>query len=212
MSETMDVKIGAEFRPKESMKSIYLIYFFVILLVGFLSWITPIAIYVLLFEPEYNLILSLLLLPLLLSSVFVVYWIQRYYWTVKYLLGDREIVVTRGVWFRSKKIVPYNRITNVEIHQGPISRRFGVGTVSIQTAGYSRPSSSMGRSAEAEIEFVEDFEGLKDIVRSFIAKSRPVAVEAEGEAAPERDVESQMLAELKKIRKALEKRSRSRRS
>ncbi|MFQ6134878.1 MAG: PH domain-containing protein, partial [Nitrososphaerales archaeon] len=201
----MAVKVGVEFQPDAAMKSIYRIYFVLILLSGFLSWIVPIAVYVLLFESEYALILGLLLTPPLVSSVFVVYWIQRYYESVKYLLTDSEIVVTHGVWFRSKSIVPYNRVTNVETHQGPVSRYFGVGTVSIQTAGYSKSSSSIGRGAEAEIIFIENFEELKDTIRSFLGKTRPVAVEAERETVPVRDIDSQILDELKKIRKALEK-------
>jgi membrane protein YdbS with pleckstrin-like domain len=204
MVRVVAVKVGVEFKPNASMKSIYRIYFVLILLVGFLSWIAPISVYVLLFESEFALILGLLI-PLLVSWVFVVYWIQRYYESVTYLLTESEIVVTQGVWFRSKSIVPYNRVTNVEIHQGPVSRRFNVGTVSIQTAGYSKPSSSMGRGAEAEIVYIENFEKLKDTIRSFLGKTRPVAVEAEQETVPTGNIDNQILDELKKIRRALEK-------
>ncbi len=205
MVRVVAVKVGVEFKPNASMKSIYRIYFVLILLAGFLSWIAPISIYVLLFESEFALSLGLLLIPLLVSKVFVVYWIQRYYESVTYLLTESEIVVTQGVWFRSKSIVPYNRVTNVEIHQGPVSRRFNVGTVSIQTAGYSKPSSSIGRGAEAEIIYIENFEELKDIIRSFLGKTRPVAVEAEKETVPTGNIDNQILDELKKIRRALEK-------
>lgn len=34
-------------------------------------------------------------------------------------------------------IVPYNRITNLDIRQGPVMRILGLSTLSIQTAGYS---------------------------------------------------------------------------
>lgn len=94
--------------------------------------------------------------------LFILYWIPRYYRSVSYLLTDREVIVTGGVWFRNKKFVPYNRITNVETHQGPISRLFSLGTVSIQTAGYSSVSSSMGRAAEEEIRFIRNFDEVKE--------------------------------------------------
>ncbi len=200
----MAVKVGVEFQPNSAMKSIYRIYFVLILLVGFISWMVPISVYVLLFESEYALISGLLFTPLLASSAFVVYWIQRFYESVTYLLTDSEIVVSQGVWFRSKSIVPYHRVTNVEIHQGPVSRYFRVGTVSIQTAGYSKSSSSIGRSAEAEILYIENFEDVKDTIRSFLVKTRPAAVEAGKETVSTRNIDSQILDELKKIRKALE--------
>jgi membrane protein YdbS with pleckstrin-like domain len=49
------------------------------------------------------------------------------------VLEDDKIVIVKGVWWRNKSFVPYNRITNVNIYQGPISRRFRLGKLSIQT-------------------------------------------------------------------------------
>ena len=115
------------------------------------------------------------------------------------------MIVTGGVWFRNKKFVPYNRITNVETHQGPLSRLFSLGAVSIQTAGYSSVSSSMGRASEADIRFIRNFDEVKDIVRTYIGQTRPIAVEAGKEPQRISNVDQQILDELKKIRAALEK-------
>lgn len=202
----MPLKVGVEFHPDAAMKRIYRTYFALVLLSAFLSWITPIVVYVLWFESGYAAVLGLLLTPRPISSLFIFYWIPKYYRSVSYLLTDKEVVVTEGVWFRSKRFVPYNRITNVETHQGPISRRFNVGTVSIQTAGYTQPTNSIvGRSAESEVRFIENFDEVKDTIRSFIGQTRPAAVEAAKDSSFTESVENQILEELKKIRRALEK-------
>ena len=201
----VDLQVGVEFQPDPALKKVFQLYFLLVLLLGFLSWIVPIVVYVLLTEPIYTAVLSLLLTPLLIVSLFILYWIPRYYRSVSYLLTDREVIVTGGVWFRNKKFVPYNRITNVETHQGPLSRLFSLGAVSIQTAGYSSVSSSMGRASEADIRFIRNFDEVKDIVRTYIGQTRPIAVEAGKEPQRISNVDQQILDELKKIRAALEK-------
>jgi hypothetical protein len=40
--------------------------------------------------------------------------------------------------------------------------------VSIQTAGYSKATSSTGRGAEADILYIKNFEKLKDTTRTFL--------------------------------------------
>jgi uncharacterized membrane protein YdbT with pleckstrin-like domain len=101
--------------------------------------------------------------------------------------------------------VPYNRITNVNIYQGPISRHFGLGKLSIQTAGFSGVGSSGYKTAEAEIFGIRNFEEIKDTVMGFVKGIKPVAVEAKAEAASSVDRSQQILEELRKIRKAVEK-------
>lgn len=101
--------------------------------------------------------------------------------------------------------MPYNRITNVNIYQGPISRHYGLGKLSIQTAGFSGTTSSGGKVAEAEILGIRNFEEVKDIVMRFVKGIKPEAVEAEAEVKPSKDINQQILSELRKIRKAVEK-------
>ena len=71
------------------------------------------------------------LVPLLVTVAVVLYWIQSFHSSIKYVLGEDEIVVTKGVWWKTKSVVPYNRITNINIYQGPISRRFKIDKLSI---------------------------------------------------------------------------------
>lgn len=197
----MTVRLDETFGSHPDLKKLYNAYLVLALFLFFLSWIIPVVVYgFLALDLSYAVILAnSLLFPTIVGTAFTAYWIQKYHASVSFLLTRSEIVVQRGAWWK-KSYVPYNRITNVEILQGPIARHFKLGTVSIQTAGYSGVKSSGSRAAEAEVFGVKNFEEVKDSIMNYVRKTRPVAVEAEAE-----DLNAQILEELKKIRETLER-------
>jgi len=196
MEKASGIKTGGPFRPAVQLKSLYYTYFLAVLLVIAL----PVCSIVLYFAPLWA---SAIVLAVAAAVViFVLYWIPRYYNTIIYKLDGTEIEWRRGVWFRQTGIVPYNRITNVDIIQGPVSRKFGIAALKIQTAGYSAPNS---RSAEIRLDGIRDFEGLRETIMVFVRGGKAVAVETY-----DRDTGGALnlraVGELVKIRKLLEKR------
>lgn len=100
---------------------------------------------------------------LFLIAVLFIVWTRLYYDTMEYELHDDELRWRRGVWFRTTGIVPYNRITNLDLRQGPVMRWLGISTISIQTAGYS------GQAVpEIRIEAIEQAEELREILRGYV--------------------------------------------
>ena len=200
--------VNEQFGAHPDLKKLYYTYLTIATIV-FLAWILPVtaAAFILLPFNSASIVVVSLLVPLFFSIVFLWYWINQYYASISYALTDHEIVVHRGVWWKKKSFVPYNRITNINLVQGPVSRHFQLGTVLIQTAGFSGGTSSAGglRPAEAIILGVKNFEEIKDKIMNSVRRARPVAVEAQAEAVATEDVNRQILAELKKISKALEK-------
>ncbi|MDH5459896.1 MAG: PH domain-containing protein [Candidatus Bathyarchaeota archaeon] len=196
-----------EYGADRELKKLYLVYLGIVLVGGFLWWLTPVVIFVMLsLEMWIGVMVALSsFVPLLIVVGFVLYWVPKFYSSITYLLEDDKITVTKGVWWKTKSFVPYNRITNINIYQGPISRRFGLGKLSIQTAGFSGTSSSGARVAEAVIFGIKNFEEIKDIIIKFVRGMKPEAIEAEAEVKPSKDINQQILAELRKIRKAIEK-------
>ena len=90
-------------------------------------------------------------------------WTRLYFDTMEYELHDDEMRWRRGVWFRTTGIVPYNRITNLDLRQGPVMRWLGISSLSIQTAGYS------GQAVpEIRIEAIEHAEELREILREYV--------------------------------------------
>lgn len=185
----MPAKTSGEFRPSARLKKLYFTYLFSAavpigaLLVGASS-----------LAAESGPAVTFSLAVLIAASAFASYWIPRYCTSMRYGLTGSEITWRRGVWFRTTGIVPYNRITNIDIVQGPVSRAFGIASLKIQTAGYSARG-----GAEIRMDGIERFEELRENIMSSVRGSKPVAVETYAADAGARTLE-----ELTKIRRLLE--------
>jgi len=142
-------------------------------------------------------------LPLAAITIFVSYWIPKYYESIRYTLTESEVRVERGVWWKMRHAVPFSRVMSIDTIQGPISRRFGIGTVDIYTAGYTGRAGGGGgpstRRAEASIMHVSNFlelrEEILEVVRGKALFGTPYV--------PTENLMQQMLDELKEIRKLL---------
>jgi membrane protein YdbS with pleckstrin-like domain len=141
---------------------------------------------------------------------FFVYWVKLYYQSMWYELHEDEMRWKRGVWFRTTGIVPYNRITNLDLKQGPVMRWLRISTLSIQTAGYS------GQAVpEIRIEAIEHAEELRELVRTLVRQSGSgIKNDGTGTSAPVQSSTGSMstnllmLDELKKIRSLLEQKNK----
>ena len=54
---------------------------------------------------------------------------------LRYEIGDDNLQVRKGVFFRSATVIPLNQITHVKIDQGPMLRHLGLVAVRVETAG-----------------------------------------------------------------------------
>jgi membrane protein YdbS with pleckstrin-like domain len=188
--------------------SVYRAYALIALVGGFLWWIIPLV--TVLAGRGLSLVVAVvvftIVFPVSIIFLFSLYWIPRFYSSIRYVLEEDEIVVTQGVWWKMKSVVPYNRVTNVNVYQGPISRHYGIGRLAVQTAGFSGADNSGHRTAEADFIGIRDFEETKDAVMNLVKGMKPVAVEAEVETLGQAD--NEVLEELRRIRKAVESRRR----
>jgi membrane protein YdbS with pleckstrin-like domain len=188
------LRIGQEFTPAFQLKKLFYIYLSIITL--FILGIVSIPVF---FVEQIvaAILFAAMILPIIIIFLITAWWIPKYYKTIIYKLTNTEISWRRGVWFKKTGLVPYNRITNIDIVQGPVSRKLGIGSLKIQTAGYSATS---GAASEIRLDGIEDFEGLRETIMRIVRGKKPVAVETyEGESSNE------VLKELVKIRKLLEK-------
>ena len=201
------VKVNESITPHIDFKKLYYTYLVIGFIVFFLSWAIPVIIYITL---NVNLLTAVItslsiVIPFIAIVTFAAFWIPKFYLSLSYLLTESDIIIERGVWWKHKSIVPYNRVTNIEVLQGPLSRLYGLGKVSIQTAGFSAGGSSgSAKVAEAVILGVKNFEEIKDLVMAKVKRLRPIALEAEAEFTAH-EVNIQILDELKRIRKSLNK-------
>jgi membrane protein YdbS with pleckstrin-like domain len=79
-----------------------------------------------------------LLLPLLVAAIgFILSWIwpPKYYRHLRFGIDAAGIAIERGIFWRSRIALPRVRIQHTDVSQGPLQRRFGVGTLKLYTAG-----------------------------------------------------------------------------
>jgi len=117
-----------------------------------------------------------------------------------------EVYVKKGILTITRKHVPFRTITNIASHAGPFDRLFGLGNVSIETAGYS------GQQAgpEEKLEGIVFYEEVRDFILNELRKFRaPYATASEAASAAEEPVprgpglEDEMLLTLREIRDLL---------
>jgi membrane protein YdbS with pleckstrin-like domain len=202
------MKIGEAFSPDRELMRLYYSYLLVVDLVIFIGVILPVVVASFLYLPSDQVVIvsSSTIFPFLVIVFSIAIWVPKYYSSISYEFTEDEIVVGRGVYWKHKSTVPYNRVTNIDITQGPISRRFGIGKVRVQTAGYSTTSSG-GTTAEAQIFGVKDYEEIRNFLLTKVKGLKPVAIEAEAKIPMPKEDTQEMLAELRRIRKLLEKQS-----
>lgn len=57
------------------------------------------------------------------------------YDTTWYVITDRSMRLRSGVWTMHEITLTFENVQNVEIHQGPVERHFGIATLRVETAG-----------------------------------------------------------------------------
>lgn len=120
-----------------------------------------------------------------------------------------EIFVKKGIINITRKHVPFRTITNISSRSGPFDRLFGIGTIEIETAGYSGTTTS----AEEKLEGITFYEELRDFILRELRKFKGSYVTGTEVVHPEEDpvpriddsLEDEILLVLREIRDLLRK-------
>ena len=145
---------------------------------------------------------GLLVIAVIISSLSLIYF-GAFYKTLEYTIDKDSILLKKGVFWKIRTTVPYHKITNIDITQGPIERLYGFSTIHIQTAGTSGGRQS-GMPAELVMYGIRDFEATKDIIMSHLGTPGAI-VNTHPEPTDDLSIQKAMLIELTAIRKAVEK-------
>ncbi len=201
------MKIGEPFHPHPKMMALYSIYLLLTVIPLYAIVTTLLIVNFLYFQDAlfYMVILLIGYLPIVIATIFTIYWIPKFFKSITYTMTEHEVRAEMGVWWKMRHAIPYSRVMNVDTIQGPISRKLKIGTVDIFTAGYTGQAGGSGggriRRSEAAFIHVEDFLELREAVLG-IVKGRPLF----GSSATKVDADtSAMLGEVKQIRMLLEK-------
>lgn len=118
----------------------------------------------------------LALTALLLGGALVAGWLRWRFFTYQILPG--QLVIERGLIHRTRRSIPAERIQDVSIKQGPLSRLIGLAEVQIETGG---GEANEGRLASVSL---SEAHRLREVLRSLRTGVGPIEV---GSAPGDRD-------------------------
>jgi membrane protein YdbS with pleckstrin-like domain len=72
---------------------------------------------------------------LAVGGIMLLVFPRRRHRSWSYLEEADELHIQHGLWTRNAIVVPFGRVQHIDISQGPIERRFGVGRLILYTAG-----------------------------------------------------------------------------
>ena len=194
-----------EIKPEISLKKYYLASFWISFILIITSVTVPIK-----FAPfPLSAILFWTAIAVIIAGVGFLIWIPAFFRELEYAIEEDIVRGKKGVFFKKRVTVPFTKITNIDITQGPMQRFFNIGSIHVQTAGATGPS---GHNPELRIDGIADCDKLKDEimtrVKGFLLKhnSSTIQTSAPAENIPgENPTLVKILDELTAIRKALEK-------
>lgn len=136
-------------------------------------------------------------------------------YSVKAESGDTmpEIYSKRGIVTITRKHVPFRTITNISSRAGPFDRLFKIGSVHIETAGYSGASQ---KGPEESLSGIVFYEEVRDFILKELRKFKEPyvtgteVVHPTEEAMPQREgFNDEILITLREIRDILKNKSQS---
>lgn len=80
--------------------------------------------------------------------------VERQWQAWTYELRERDLVLTWGVFWRTRRCVARDRIQHIDINSGPMDRRFGLVQVVIHTAGMMGSVAAIPGLTPTEAEFL----------------------------------------------------------
>ena len=81
--------------------------------------------------------------PIFILAIAIAAFAVLQYWFYHYWLKADKIEIKEGVFFKKNRKIPYTRIQNVNVSQGPIQRFFKVATLQLESASGGKPEAIM---------------------------------------------------------------------
>jgi uncharacterized membrane protein YdbT with pleckstrin-like domain len=124
---------------------------------------------------------------------------------LEYVIDSDSVKMNKGVFWKKRVTVPFTKITNLDVTQGPVQRAFDIGTIHVQTAGAGGPE---GARAELKLLGVRDLDEVKDTIMERVrgyTVLKPDEVKQKVAEQSDSEIFARMLKELTAIRDVLEK-------
>lgn len=127
-------------------------------------------------------------------------WAARWFERLSCVLTDRSLSTREGVFFRTERDIPLDKITDLVLKEGPLLRWLGLSQIHVETAG---SSNEMGQSGGVTLQGIIDTPAFRDAV---LAQRDRMAAPGYGEGravSPGAAGDDEMAPLLTEIRDAL---------
>lgn len=131
------------------------------------------------------------------------------YDTMWYIITPRSVRIRRGVWVVREVTITFENVQNVEVHQGPLQRHYGIADVTISTAGGGGAAAGTpghtagGGGHQGMLEGIDDAPAVRDLILSCAGRGRTAGLGDEAWDARTASFGAEHLAALRAIRDAL---------
>ena len=135
------------------------------------------------------------LIPLVVLTTYAILFFN----TIRYELDDRYITKASGVLWKKRRSIPLEKITNLDVRQGPIERIFGYGKIWVFT-----PSTGSSIPEEKLVGILKPHDMKQTIIEcSEIAKQPQASVDQENKVEAKGEVVS-LLSDIRDSLKNIE--------
>jgi len=94
-----------------------------------------------LWKPVLALTLGIVTIPIaILYAIIAGFFIDRYLANLRCTLTARTLDIKKGIWNKTESTIPLDKITDLQLLQGPVMRYFGLHGFKVETAGQSSPT------------------------------------------------------------------------
>ena len=92
-------------------------------------------------QPMLVMILAIVTIPIAILYVIIARsFIDRYLANIRCTLTERTLDIKKGIWNKTESTIPLDKITDLQLFQGPVMRYFGLHGFKVETAGQSSPT------------------------------------------------------------------------
>lgn len=92
-------------------------------------------------QPVFVLCLFIVTIPVaILYAVIARFFIDKYLANMSCTLTERTLDIKKGILNKTESTIPLEKITDLQLFQGPIMRHFGLHGFKVETAGQSSPT------------------------------------------------------------------------
>jgi putative membrane protein len=92
-------------------------------------------------QPVLVLIIIIITIPIaLLYMIIARFFIDRYLENMRCALTERTLDIKKGILNKTESTIPLEKITDLQLFQGPVMRFFGLHGFKVETAGQSSPT------------------------------------------------------------------------